>query len=143
MMTNWTDLIDTDPVGAYDAWHIAASDWTSELYRRNTRRLLSNLAALCEALAEQLATAHSVIDEQDDSSGGVMIKPQTMLRRRLDAIDSWSEGGPPVNDSTDDVCRDALDTIDEAIRFLELTMPGMIEVDRAEVDAWLAKVRGQ
>ena len=35
------------------------------------------------------------------------------LRERLHAIDSWAEGGPPVNDSTDDVCREALDQLDE------------------------------
>ena len=56
-MTNWADLIDTDPVGAwhaYELWKLNApyaefdNPAAIELEKE---RLLSNLAALCEALA--------------------------------------------------------------------------------------------
>lgn len=56
-MTNWVDLIDTDPVGAYQAM-IKESDAVGDLgiwvidYPDNFWRLMANLAALCEKLSE-------------------------------------------------------------------------------------------
>ena len=65
-MTNWTDLIDTDPVRAAKAWERHCYDVDSpeafqtieEMYDgwfQDTRTLVSNLAALAEALAKDLA----------------------------------------------------------------------------------------
>ena len=54
-MTNqWTDLIDTDPVGA---WHARPEKIPDEMfegmrYIRESDRLMSNLAVLCEVLSE-------------------------------------------------------------------------------------------
>ena len=64
-MTTWTDLIDTDPVGAYHLWIAAApvasaQDVLSGKERRAEIRLMSNLTALCEELATELG---SVTDE--------------------------------------------------------------------------------
>ena len=64
-MTNWTDLIDTDPVAAAKAWikeekppddipdivrGTQRTRWQTEL---KTARLIDNLAALAEALAKR------------------------------------------------------------------------------------------
>ena len=53
-MTNWTDLIDTDPVGAwrlYKGESCASNDTeVRQQWHENRERLMSNLAALCEAL---------------------------------------------------------------------------------------------
>ena len=57
-MTNWTNLIDTDPVGAYHAFE----DWKKDCLRRSKRksfgineehliRMTANLAVLCEELS--------------------------------------------------------------------------------------------
>ena len=74
-MTSWTDLIDTDPVGAWHAfelWKLNASyaDFDNPaVIEIEKDRLLSNLTVLCEALSEQLATCRSVFDEQNDQEG--------------------------------------------------------------------------
>ena len=50
-MTNWTDLIDTDPVGAAKAC-MEDIDRPRSNYDRDVTRLMSNLAALAEALTD-------------------------------------------------------------------------------------------
>ena len=58
-MTNWTDLIDTDPVAAYHEYakckNIGMAYSTSNLWKEERERLMSNLAALCEELSESVA----------------------------------------------------------------------------------------
>lgn len=54
-MTNWTDLIDTDPVGAAKLWLEGPIEDTADRVLP-TENLVSNLAALCEALSEQMAS---------------------------------------------------------------------------------------
>ena len=49
-MTSWTDLIDTDPVEAAKAC-MEDIDRPRSNYDRDVMRLMSNLAALCEALS--------------------------------------------------------------------------------------------
>ena len=58
MTTQWTDLIDTDPVGAYQLMPKKTPDEMFEgmRYIRQKDRLMSNLAALCEALSSELKT---------------------------------------------------------------------------------------
>ena len=55
-MTNWTDLIDTDPVAAAKTRREAIEAGES-IDLLEEERLLDNLAALCEEFAKQLAAA--------------------------------------------------------------------------------------
>jgi len=72
-MTNWADLIDTDPVGAFKQLEPHLEGWGTDHPlddRPHVARLLSNLAALCEEMAAALSDvateeAQRVADEYE------------------------------------------------------------------------------
>ena len=71
MTGSWTDLIETDPLGAYHAWKDLSpiqrgKDLTTATERRLEIRLMSNLAALCESLAKDMSDLSKAL--KDDAT---------------------------------------------------------------------------
>ena len=80
-MTSWTDLIDTDPVAAAKLWLEGPIEDTSDRILP-TENMVSNLAALCEALSH---FAYDCNPYQDDEMAAAIRRDfmnQRVLRSR-------------------------------------------------------------
>ena len=90
-MTNWTDLIDTDPVGAYKEWDKVRNQILGTYPTANEIRLMANLAALCEEFATQLAAAKYGLGHTDYATKDRAMKLALMGCRKPDGTRRFPE----------------------------------------------------